>query len=791
MLGPSGSGKSSAVLAGLLPALLKREPELAFVTLRPGASPQAQLDTALARLRKPQTGERDRPTGGSTVRPEAPVVVIDQFEELFTLCRDDAERVAFLDRLLALRATQRVVLTMRADFWGECAPYPALREMMQAHQELIAPMSEIELRSAMEQQAAAVGPPGGLRFEADLAGIILDDVRGEPGAMPLLQHALLELWRRRSGRWLPAAGYRAIGGVQQAIARTADDLCAQLPAADLARVQDVFLRLTRLDEDGAPGGSRRDTRRRVELDELTPAEGDPAQTRALVARLADARLVVTETDPVSGRVVVEVAHEALIRYWPRLRGWLEEDLADLRLREGIRQAALDWEAGKGDESLLLHRGARLEDAEALATRGRVALNRRERAYVRACAALRKRDVTRLRRLVGGLAVALAVTLVAAVVAFVTREQAIRQEALATSRELAAGATAQLPIDPELGVLLAAEALRRAATAEAEDALRAALLRSPVRTTLRGDGADVTALAYSSGGDLLVTAGGDGTARVWDATTGEGRATLRGHSGTLRSVAFSPATESKLVLTGGDDGTARIWDAASGREQHVLRGHGAPVQRVAFSPDGLLAATASSDATAIVWEVQGGQRKHLLTEHAGPLTAIAFSPTERRIATASLDGTARIWDTETGRRVHLLSGPGAPLTALAFNFNGRLTGHHRARPDRTGVGHPLRGAPRPVGGTHPGRDRGGLQSHAGRPRHRLPGRDGASVGRRHRAPRRHPRAPRRGPDRGGLQPQRGPGGDLRRGPHGPPLAGQLGHRNGRLAGPRPARDGSRL
>ena len=183
-----------------------------------------------------------------------------------------------------------------------------------------------------------------------------------------------------------------------------------------------------------------------------------------------------------------MAHEALIRHWPRLRAWLEEDRADLWLREGIRQAALDWEAGKGDESLLVHRGARLEDAETLATGGQVALNRRERAYVRACVALRKRDVTRLRRLVGGLAVALAVTLVAAVVAFVTREQAIRQEALATSRELAAGATAQLPIDPELGVLLAAEALRRAATAEAEEALRAALLRSPVRATLRGDGA---------------------------------------------------------------------------------------------------------------------------------------------------------------------------------------------------------------------------------------------------------------------------------------------------------------
>ena len=159
--------------------------------------------------------------------------------------------------------------------------------------------------------------------------------------------------------------------------------------------------------------------------------------------------------------------------------------------------------------------------------------------------------------------------------------------------------------------------------------------------------------------------------MWDATTGEARATLRGHDGTLRSVAFSPLPESRLVLTGGDDGTARIWRRCLGAGAARPAGpRRAPVQRVAFGPDGLLAASASSDATAIVWDVQGGQRKHLLAEHAGPLTAIAFSPTEKRIATASLDGTARVRDAETGRRLHLLSGPGAPLTALAFNFDGR-------------------------------------------------------------------------------------------------------------------------
>ena len=188
------------------------------------------------------------------------------------------------------------MLTMRADFWGECAPYPKLRSEMEKHQRLIAPLDAADLRSAIERQAGAVG----LRFEADLAATILDQVRGEPGAMPLLQHALLELWQRRHGRWLPASEYRTIGGVQGAIAKTAETLYAELTETEQEQVLDIFVRLTRLDEEEAPNVERRDTRRRVALEELVPAGGDIAATKALVARLASAGLVVTSR---SGSVV--------------------------------------------------------------------------------------------------------------------------------------------------------------------------------------------------------------------------------------------------------------------------------------------------------------------------------------------------------------------------------------------------------------------------------------------------------------------------------------------------------
>jgi hypothetical protein len=278
VLGPSGSGKSSLVLAGLVPKLLdagaggETSPLLHERDMRPGEDPLARLEELLTRL-------ADSPG----------VVVVDQFEEVFTLCRDEGQRVAFFDRLLALTAERPVVLTMRADFWGECAPYTTLREAMEAHQRLIAPLPVSELRAVIEQQAGKVG----LRFEADLAAMILDQVQGEPGAMPLLQYALSELWQRRHGRWLLASEYRTIGGVQGAIAQTAESVYASLSEPERERMRDIFVRLTRLDEEAPPGAERRDTRRRVALEELVPAGGDLAATKALVARLATAGLVVT------------------------------------------------------------------------------------------------------------------------------------------------------------------------------------------------------------------------------------------------------------------------------------------------------------------------------------------------------------------------------------------------------------------------------------------------------------------------------------------------------------------
>jgi energy-coupling factor transporter ATP-binding protein EcfA2 len=364
VLGPSGSGKSSLVLAGLIPALQESESGLRMAYMTPGFQPLAELETSLF-----------SPTDGAII------LVVDQFEELFTLCTDNEERRVFVDRLLSLSEDLRVVITMRADFWGDCAPYRALAEEMQAHQVLTPPMDHVELRRAVEQQASAVG----LRFEGDLVYTMLDAVRDEPGAMPLLQHLLRQLWERRHGRWLLAAEYRAIGGVHQAIAHTAEKVYAQSLPEEQDRLQDIFVRLTWLDEDDAPGEDWRDTRRRVGMEELVPAGNDPVSTKALVTRLANDRLVVTSVNEVTGGEEVEVAHEALIRYWPRLRGWLSQDRGVLRLREGIRRAALEWQEHGKQDTYLVHREGRLKrTTRDLAKHPRLALNQLEQTYLDAC-----------------------------------------------------------------------------------------------------------------------------------------------------------------------------------------------------------------------------------------------------------------------------------------------------------------------------------------------------------------------------------------------------------------------
>ena len=356
VLGPSGSGKSSVVRAGLVPLLKAAEPGLGVYTFTPGEAPDRAL------LRRPAS---------------ARLVVVDQLEEAFTLAPAEAAHT-FFATLLSLPADVRVIVTMRADFWGKVASEPALAQEMSAHQALVGPLRPAELGPVMEAQAASVG----LRFDSGLPQRIVEQLQAEPGAMPLLQHALRELWARRRGRWLRNAAYDALGGVSASIARSAEALFEVARPAEQAHLRRIFLRLTRL---GDASAGEQDTRRRARKVDLLPTDAEQETVSALIDRLVELRLLVAATGE-AGEETLEVAHEALIRRWPRLRQWINDDREALAIAEELRRSALDWSRQGEHPTYLEHRGRRAEALAPSLAAGLLHPDPVEQRYLQACAA---------------------------------------------------------------------------------------------------------------------------------------------------------------------------------------------------------------------------------------------------------------------------------------------------------------------------------------------------------------------------------------------------------------------
>ena len=455
VVGVSGSGKSSVVQAGLLPSLaaglLPGSNRWAHVVLRPGAQPSALLDLAFAAA----------PAG------ERLVVVVDQFEEVFTICDDENARSAFVERLVELAdAPDRnaVVVTIRDDFYGRCAAYPELAALLAANHVLVPPMTRDELRRASELPARRAG----VRLEPALVDALVDDATEQPGALPLLSSALVELWSTRDAGWIRAASYQQTGGISGAVARLAEESFSQLDGPQREAARSVLLRLA--------GGEESDTitRRRVPLSELD-LDGNP-DAAAVVARFTDDRLLT------AGDSTVEVAHEALLREWPRLRDWLDEDAEGRRLRIQITQAAAQWE-GAGRDPAELFRGPRLSAAlDWTATHGRE-LNNLEREFVAASHAASEQEARKQRRInrrLRGLLAAAVVLLVAAAVAgsvaLVQRSHARHSATTAEAQRLGAQALTVTP--PDQSFLYARESYNLEPSPATRGYLFAAEERSP-------------------------------------------------------------------------------------------------------------------------------------------------------------------------------------------------------------------------------------------------------------------------------------------------------------------------
>ena len=505
VVGPSGSGKSSVVRAGLLPALaggvLPDSERWTQVLVRPGEHPLRELRDAV-------TGLGDRRM----------VIAVDQFEETFTTCRDEEERAAFIAALVRAAHDPHeqdvVVIAIRADYYGRCATYPELSSLLAANHVLVRPMQSDELRRAIELPAHRAG----LRVEPELTDALVADTEEEPGALPLLSTALLELWQRRHGRRLRHADYERMGGVRAAVARLAEGAFERLDDAQRTVARGVFMRLA---GEGAEGAVER---RRVPLAEL---ETDDDAAGHVVDLLTDQRLLTISEGS------VEVAHEALLREWPRLRGWIEEDREGLRIHRRVTAAAEEWRRLDRDDDAL-YRGSHLTEALEWRASRHPTLNPLEREFLDASDARRQRVRAARRRRIefafAALAAALAAITVVAVVAIHQRREATQQRDIAVSRQLAASATGLLDTDPALGLSLAIRAEERRDTKQAEAALRQATYDAREVAAWPAHDGLLLAATPSHDGRSVVTAGQNGVVRIWSLESGRVLSTIRAHRG---------------------------------------------------------------------------------------------------------------------------------------------------------------------------------------------------------------------------------------------------------------------
>lgn len=700
ILGPSGSGKSSLARAGLLAALAARPLSASpprLVLLKPGPHPFRALALALlppvgalpsaSELGEQRrlSGELQQPSGSGELDglgrwaanlagvDESPLVLfVDQFEELYTLCEQPAEREAFVATLVHAAADRSrpvcIVITLRADFFGQTQrQHPKLNRLIAEQHELVPVMSEDELRRVIVEPARRAGRP----LDPAIAEQLLGEVQRNKNALPLLEFALTRIWERRAAGQPESVTLQALGGVGGSVAAKAQEIFDALSGREQTIARRALVRLVRMGEGGS------DTRRPMPLGELAGRGETADDVLAVLRRFAapDARLVTLLGQPAeSGETIAEVTHEALFEHWHLLRRWIQESRDDRKLHDHIAAAARRWqEAGRPPGRLF--RTPDLEQLRAYAQRKEADLNDLQLAFFHASVKrFRLERVWRQGALVGG--AALLFIVIAILISWradtqrrlldsyikLGREkltQGESAEALRWLQRAYAGGIRQ----PTLSYLLAS-AMRPLGALKMSVATNTSVI--DVSTQIRAGRLSYDA-AFSPDNSRFITTSGEGSAQIWDVASGKLVMELKGHSAWMYAASYSP--DGTRIATASEDRSVIVWDASSGERLLKLRGHSGPVYDASFSPDGRQIATASADQTVAVFDARTGKVLARLQGHEASVRSVAFSPDGRRLLSAGADHIARVWSVDSQQTLLTLKGHQGTIWDAAFSADG--------------------------------------------------------------------------------------------------------------------------
>jgi WD40 repeat protein len=696
VLGASGSGKSSVVLAGLVPKLQK-EGHWKFTHFRPGSDPFHALALALvplytqnldatdriAQARKLADYLRDATLPLSDVfaqikqnHPNDRVLLIaDQFEELYTLCNDESIRRNFLDKLLTSFQSPTnnssfatvLVATMRADFLGNALSYRPFANVLQNNDIKLGAMNREELSRVIEEPSKKWE----VTFETQLVGRILDEVEDAPGNLPLLQFALTELWKRRIGRRLTHAAYDEIGQVKGALASYADEEYGKLSATEQKQARCIFIQLVR------PGEGTEDTRRLATKAEL----GEASWT--LVKQLADARLIVTSRNA-ANQETVEVVHEALIRNWGELQQWMATDRDFRAWQERLRAAMTQWEKANWDESVLL-RGVPLGEAKEKLKERREELSQAEQDYIEKSLAfdaslLRQKEKGRRRQMMTASITSIIFAGFAVFAGYQWRQAEINQitalgkssEAFLVSNQDLDALISSLQAGIKLNQpLLKVFPFKAELKNEVAKTLQQSVYQVKERNRLQVDQQDTNVTAsFSPNGQLLATGEDKGIVGLWN-LQGKKLKSWQGNKGSVLSLSFSP--NGQLLATVGDQGAAgghinvTLWNL-QGQQLKSWQANQGWIRTISFTPDGQGLVTGGEDGKIHLRNLQGQQLK-TWQAHNGWIWKVSFSPDGQRLATAGYDKVARIWDLQ-GNELAVLQGHNYPVRSVSFSPDGQ-------------------------------------------------------------------------------------------------------------------------